>query len=223
MDTSLLINDLPDWFWRICATCFGLAWGSFLNVVIYRVPLGKSVVTPGSHCPACGKPIRAWQNIPVISYLMLGGRAGCCGVRIPPRYVAVEVIVGLLALAIVETQVLSMGTKTALAGGCLFLTQFALGASLIAAAFIDLEHLYIPLTIPASLLGLGLATLGMREVDWKDALIAAGGGMPCVARLACCIDDCGNDRDKGWAAFNGGGGGLMERIAVYCSPEPCKG
>ena len=69
----------PLWILRGFVLFFGLIWGSFLNVVIYRVPREMSVVHPPSHCPACGKPVRAFDNFPVLSFLILRGRARCCG------------------------------------------------------------------------------------------------------------------------------------------------
>ena len=76
----------------------GLIFGSFLNVCIYRMPRGLSVVTPGSACPHCGKAIRFYDNVPVLSWMVLGGRCRACKARITPRYVAVELITGLLFL-----------------------------------------------------------------------------------------------------------------------------
>lgn len=77
----------------------GLAFGSFLNVCIYRLPLGLSVVRPGSACPQCKKPIAFYDNIPVVSWLILRGRCRHCSARISPRYLVVEVLTGLLFLA----------------------------------------------------------------------------------------------------------------------------
>ena len=74
----------------------GLAVGSFLNVVIYRVPRGESLVRPGSRCPACGTPIRPWHNIPVIGWLVLRGRCASCGAPISARYPLVEILTGAL-------------------------------------------------------------------------------------------------------------------------------
>src|SRR3954470_7356402 len=98
----------PGWFLPVAAVAFGLLWGSFLNVVIYRVPREMSVVRPASHCPGCGKPIAGYDNIPVFSYLLLRGRARCCGARMSPRYPLVELIGGALSLAIFETVILAM-------------------------------------------------------------------------------------------------------------------
>ncbi len=78
---------------------FGLIIGSFLNVCISRLPQGKSVVSPGSRCPKCAKPIKPYDNIPVLSYLILGGKCRACKTRISPIYPAVELLTGLLFLA----------------------------------------------------------------------------------------------------------------------------
>ncbi|MBX3200754.1 MAG: prepilin peptidase, partial [Labilithrix sp.] len=87
-----LLSIVPLWLVRSSVFAFGLLWGSFLNVVIYRVPLEMSVVRPASHCPGCGKPVEAYDNIPVLSYVILRGRARCCGARMSPRYPLVELI-----------------------------------------------------------------------------------------------------------------------------------
>jgi leader peptidase (prepilin peptidase) / N-methyltransferase len=78
---------------------FGLAFGSFLNVCIYRLPLGLSVVTPRSACPACKQPIAFYDNLPVLSWLFLGGRCRHCREKISPRYLLIELLTGLLFLA----------------------------------------------------------------------------------------------------------------------------
>src|SRR3954463_14735855 len=98
----MTIGDVQLWVLRGFAAAFGLIWGSFLNVVIYRVPRGMSVVRPASHCPACQKPIRAWDNVPVFGYLLLGGKARCCKAKLSPRYPMVEAIGGVLSIAILE-------------------------------------------------------------------------------------------------------------------------
>jgi leader peptidase (prepilin peptidase)/N-methyltransferase len=88
----------PDWILGAGSFFFGLIFGSFLNVCIYRLPRGLSVVSPRSACPQCHVPIRAFDNIPVLSWLLLGGRCRHCHVRITPRYAVVELICGLLFL-----------------------------------------------------------------------------------------------------------------------------
>ena len=80
---------------------FGLLVGSFLNVVIHRLPLGLSIVTPRSRCPKCNHVIKWYQNIPVLSYLFLRGRCISCKVRIPLRYVLVEIMMGIFAYLLI--------------------------------------------------------------------------------------------------------------------------
>src|SRR5580704_12932577 len=106
----MTLADLPlsPWWLRVMAFGWGAIWGSFVNVVVYRVPRELSVVHPGSHCPACDKPIEALDNIPIVSWLLLRGRARCCGVRISPRYVVLEAAAGLVGVAVLETLVLPL-------------------------------------------------------------------------------------------------------------------
>ena len=86
---------IPDWFWITYTFAFGCCIGSFLNVVIYRLPREKSLVKPPSACPACGKHIRFYDNIPLISYLLLVGKCRYCKAKISPRYFIIELITGL--------------------------------------------------------------------------------------------------------------------------------
>jgi len=82
--------------WLIFLFALGACVGSFLNVVIYRLPRGLSIVFPGSHCPSCGRPIRWYDNIPLVSYLVLRARCRACGVRISPRYLIIELATAVL-------------------------------------------------------------------------------------------------------------------------------
>jgi leader peptidase (prepilin peptidase)/N-methyltransferase len=144
------------------AGLFGLAIGSFLNVVIYRVPEGLSIVSPASRCPTCETPIAWYDNIPVVSWVLLRGRCRHCETSISPRYAFVEALVGALAIAVwwqigeglrgvpitVEVDFVSYGVVFAL--------RFTLIALLVAITFIDLDHFIIPhgLTVPGMVLGL---------------------------------------------------------------------
>src|SRR5689334_18448063 len=98
----MLASELPPWIVRGLAFVFGALWGSFFNVAIYRWPRGMSVVTPPSHCPACQKPIRPGQNIPILGWLLLRGKAACCGAKISARYPLVETLSALICVAIAE-------------------------------------------------------------------------------------------------------------------------
>jgi leader peptidase (prepilin peptidase)/N-methyltransferase len=168
------LGDLPETFYRVVTTIFGLLWGSFLNVVIYRVPRGMSVVRPPSHCPKCNAPVRAWQNVPVLSYVFLRGKTACCGEKLSIRYPLVEAIGGALSLAILELIVLPMphATTSLERAGAVYMSSFLLAMGLVATAFIDLEHMVV-LPDPVNIAGavLGVTTASLRDLAWLDALI----------------------------------------------------
>ena len=169
--------DLSPLALRVFAFGWGAIWGSFINVVVYRVPLGMSVVQPGSHCPGCGEPVRAIDNVPILSWLLLRGKARCCGVRISPRYIVVEALSGLIAVAIYEAVVRALPQTTSLVhAGSIFLADFALAMALVAAAFIDAEHMYLPDPITLGGTLFGLATPSLRGLGWTDGLVGAGVG-----------------------------------------------
>ncbi|MFA7485619.1 MAG: prepilin peptidase, partial [Phycisphaerae bacterium] len=86
---------MPEWFWIAYTFAFGCCIGSFLNVVIYRLPRDKSLVKPPSSCPSCGKFIRFYDNIPLLSWLMLMGKCRNCKSPISPRYFIIELLTGL--------------------------------------------------------------------------------------------------------------------------------
>jgi leader peptidase (prepilin peptidase)/N-methyltransferase len=168
---------LPTAALRVFAFAWGAMWASFVNVVVHRVPRDMSVVRPGSHCPSCGTPIGALDNVPIVSWLVLRGRARCCGARISPRYVVVEAIGGLLALAIFEVVVRPLpGDTSLLHAGSMFLADFALAMALLAAAFIDAEHMYLPDPITIGGTIFGLLTPSLRGLGWIDGLVGAAVG-----------------------------------------------
>jgi len=147
------------------ASLFGLVVGSFANVVIYRLPREESIVFPSSRCPRCGASIRPWQNIPVISWLLLRGRCASCRQPISPRYPAVELLHGAGFGLVVWT----FGPQpfTLL----LLLFFFAL----VVLAFIDWDHQILPdvITLPGILAGLLGSLLPGALVDWREAGLAA--------------------------------------------------
>ncbi len=118
----------------------GLCVGSFMNVCIYRLPAGRSIVRPASSCPSCDAPIRAYDNVPVLSYLWLKGKCRNCGVRIPVRYPLVELLGGLTALAAYAKFGVSLQAGI----------YFVFCAALEVVAFIDIDHRIIPdrITLP---------------------------------------------------------------------------
>jgi leader peptidase (prepilin peptidase)/N-methyltransferase len=147
----------------------GCCVGSFLNVCIYRLPHDLSIVSPRSFCPHCQTPIRAYDNIPLISYLLLGGKCRNCGAGISWRYPLVEAFTGAVALALFW----KFGLPPS------FFAYFAFSAALILISFIDLDHRIIPdlISLPGIAVGFLLALFG-PWVTVKDSLIGilAGGG-----------------------------------------------
>jgi leader peptidase (prepilin peptidase)/N-methyltransferase len=159
----------PLWFLVLWAGLVGLVVGSYLNVLVHRLPLGRSTVRPRSRCPACGAAIRARDNLPILSWLLLGGRCRDCGARISPRYPLIEGATGGLFAGCM----LRFGfTREAIAAA-------VLAALLVALAAIDFDHFLLPdkLTLPG--IGLGLAAQwlvpsGSLIAGVRGALIGAG-------------------------------------------------
>lgn len=161
----------PLLLWAVLAGAFGLAIGSFLNVVIHRVPAGESVVRPPSRCPSCHAEIRGRHNVPVLGWLVLRGRCADCAAPISPRYPIVEAATGALFVAVT-----------------LRLTHLHLGAALpaylylaaigLALALIDVDHRRLPdvLVLPSYVVVATLLTVASAAThDWW-ALARAGIG-----------------------------------------------
>jgi len=148
----------------IVSAFVGLVIGSFLNVCIHRLPKGESIVRPPSCCPACGIPIRWYDNVPIVSFLLLKGRCRGCRSRISWRYPLVEALTGSLFLLTVFRFGLSVRS--------IFLLIFICG--LVVATFIDLDHEIIPhaVTLPGIPLGL-IASLITRDPSPRDAAAGA--------------------------------------------------
>ena len=148
----------------------GLCIGSFLNVCIYRLPEGRSVVTPPSACPDCAHRLRWWENIPLVSYLFLRGRCSGCGKRISAQYPLVELLTAGIALVLLYR--FHMSIK--------FLTMFLFSCSLIVVTFIDLAHRIIPdiISIPGILAGI-IASYFLPGITYIDSILGAlaGGGI----------------------------------------------
>lgn len=123
--------------WIVAAALYGLVIGSFLNVVIFRVPAGRSIARPPSACPSCGQGIAARDNIPVVSWLLLRGKCRNCAAPISARYPGVELLTGVLFVSVY----LRFGRTWSLPGELIFVT------GLVALAFIDLDHLKLPKVI----------------------------------------------------------------------------
>ena len=132
LETLEYINAEHPWFFTGLSFIFGAIVGSFLNVCIYRIPAGRSVVHPGSTC-ACGQPIPFYHNIPILTWIILRGKASCCDLSFSVRYPAIELLTGLLFLACWWVHVPSVALV-----GMWFI------AFLVCATFIDLDHMIIP-------------------------------------------------------------------------------
>jgi leader peptidase (prepilin peptidase)/N-methyltransferase len=147
---------------------FGLIVGSFLNVCIYRLPRRESLVWPGSHCPSCGRAIRWYDNVPVLGFLLLGGRCRDCRAPIGLRYPAVEIATAALVVA----ELWAYGWQPLLA------VRIAFGCAMIVLFAIDLEHQILPnpVTLPGIFVGL-VASVWLPP-GVRSALIGAlvGGG-----------------------------------------------
>jgi leader peptidase (prepilin peptidase)/N-methyltransferase len=153
----------------ILSVVLGAIVGSFLNVCIYRIPSGKSIVLPASHCPVCKHPIRFYDNIPVISYIILRGKCRNCNERISPIYPAIELLTAVISLLLFRKYGLSFE----------YLFSFVFTCALIVITFIDLKHQIIPdvITLPGIPL-FALAAIFFMNVTFMDSLIGilAGGG-----------------------------------------------
>ena len=159
---------------------FGACAGSFLNVVIYRLPRGQSIVFPGSHCPSCGRAIRWYDNIPLLSWLVLKGRCRRCGCAISPRYLIVEAVTAALAGGLYVCYywlrirdgvgAFSDSWPTFVAHGCLL-------AGLLVCAIIDIEHWVVPLEAcwTVSVIGLAAAAFYPPSAEMLPRVTPAAG------------------------------------------------
>jgi len=172
----MIIGDkvMTNMFFSFFAFLFGSIVGSFLNVCILRLPQKKSLLFPASHCPHCQQPIRFYDNIPLISYLVLRGRCRFCGQPISPQYVIVELLTALFSLLLFLHYSLIE-----------YFIYFAFFSSLVVVTFIDLKHQIIPDAISLPGIGVGfLASFVLPRITYLDSLlgIALGGGiLYCVA------------------------------------------
>ena len=202
----------PEWIWYIFVFAFGSCIGSFLNVVIYRLPRDKSLVTPPSTCPGCDKRIAFYDNIPLVSWLLLGGKCRKCKMKITPRYFIVELITALLFLAVFVLYFVHPPIRSFEVNGAEGLSAFTNGgwliyamhviliAALIAASGIDLELWIIPLSICwfVTIVGFAVSALSGFIIDpieistfdlfpiasARTGIIALGGGVGLVLSLA---------------------------------------
>ena len=142
---------LPEWIILAFVFSLGCCIGSFLNVVIYRLPREKSLVYPGSACPACGDPIRFYDNIPLVSWLSLGARCRHCRAPVSARYFVIELLTGCIFLGVFlayfQVRVIQDMPSLLTAGWVVYLVHMILISALIASSAIDLELWIIPLSL----------------------------------------------------------------------------
>ncbi|MGW8194459.1 MAG: prepilin peptidase [Desulforhopalus sp.] len=165
----MTINTDP--LFVFAAALLGAVVGSFLNVVILRLPdENQSIVFPASHCPQCQSPLRWYENVPIVSYLLLRGKCGHCHTSISFQYPLVEAMMAMLSIGLVITYHLSAATAA----------YFLFCAALVVIIFIDIHHQIIPdvISLPGIFLGF-LCSFVIDTVTWQSSLIGllAGGGL----------------------------------------------
>jgi leader peptidase (prepilin peptidase)/N-methyltransferase len=181
---------------------FGLILGSFLNVCIHRIPRRESIVHPPSSCPHCGTRIRFYDNIPVVSFILLRGRCRSCRGPISARYPLVETITGLLSMALFARYGVSLP----------YFLWLAFCACLVVITFIDLDHKIIPdvLSIPGVILGFALSFLPVSSVSVFESILGillGGGSLYLVAFLYSWI--------RGQEGMGGGDIKLLAMIGAW--------
>jgi len=166
----MILSNAADIFIAVVLFCYGLIVGSFLNVCIYRLPRRDSIISPRSHCPQCNKPIPWYDNIPLLSFLLLKGKCRFCGSQISYIYPLVEFVTASLFLITYLKWSLSLQLVIDLLFICI----------LIPLLFIDLFHYILPnsITIPGLIIGFVLSFINQR-ISWLDSLlgILLGAGM----------------------------------------------
>ena len=155
---------------------FGAVVGSFLNVVIYRMPRDESIVSPGSHCPGCDKPIATYDNIPILSWIVLGGKCRRCGISISPQYILVEAVTGLMLVGLYVCyfilRIRTFAGAEAMAdletglniqfAWPMFVAHAALLCALLASSIIDIRHYIVPLQAMWAVSIVGAAAAAFR-------------------------------------------------------------
>jgi len=188
---------VSEWYPVLVAFVFGAVIGSFLNVVIFRLPLGRSIVRPGSGCPQCNSPVQWYDNIPILSYVALGGRCRRCKWRIPIKYPIVELISATSAAGIVWRYGLNLEAAW----------LYAFVAILLTITFIDWAHQIIP--DPLSLGGVVLGWVGAAvclEVGLVESFIGSVVGAGVILLIAGLY--------KGIRKVDGMGGGDVKLMAM---------
>jgi leader peptidase (prepilin peptidase)/N-methyltransferase len=209
----VLVEEISPAFVRLIWFVWGALWGSFFNVAIYRWPREMSVVSPPSHCPHCGAAVPAWRNLPILAYLMQRGRAACCGAKLTPRYVVVELLTACLAVAVAERFVVgSPPDRDLLEASLEALVYFAFVGGLVIATFVDLEHMQIPDEVSLGGAALGLATVTVRsDVDLFSICVGAG----CAYLVTVLVPVWGWERMTGQRGMGEGDAKLLLCIGTF--------
>ena len=213
------LGVIETWWWLLFWTAVGLCVGSFLNVVIFRLPLGLSIGKPlWSFCPLCGTPIRWYDNLPLVSFLRLSGRARCCGGPISVRYPLIEVATAVVVLLLLDVFFIAqarsglndqaLGLSWRLADDWpIFLAHVILFACLLGMSAIDIEHYWIDTVFSTTSVAAGFALHALWTPHYSR-LFSGGAGWPRPwdsTAVACC------------AAFVGI---LAVGVALRLRPEP---
>ena len=192
--------------WAVGCFLIGAIVGSFLNVVIARVPVDESIVHPPSHCPECDHPIRWYDNIPIVGYFVLLGRCRDCGGRISIRYPFIEFLFAGLSLALYWKYDLSPA----------FVVFFVFIAAMIAVFWIDLDHMIIPdvISLNGTVVGLAAATGGLLPgVTWPDSYIGL-----ILGGLILYIPAVVYEKIRGIEGLGGGDIKLLAMIGTFVGP-----
>ena len=172
---------MPEHFIEAGIFILGICIGSFLNVCIFRIPASRSIVHPGSTCPNCGNRIRFYDNIPIVSYMVLRGKCRRCGRHISLRYPLIELLSGIVALSVY------FRFGPTLEG----VVYFTIIAALITISFIDLDHGIIPdvISLPGIIVCF-LTVFALPTISWKESIIgilAGAGSLHLVALIYSAV------------------------------------
>ncbi|NJK32652.1 MAG: prepilin peptidase [Deltaproteobacteria bacterium] len=203
---------------RILAFVWGALWGSFANVVIHRLPLGLSVARPRSRCPGCETPIAWYDNIPVLSYLLLRGRCRRCGEPIALRYLLVELLAGLLSFALFLLHVVTpMIEGGGVEGLITWQLWFFFSLALVIITFTDLDVWIIPDEIVLGMSAVGLiVVIGWPEllgVETIPAIAAGAAGLGLIVAIRWIYL-----KTRGFEAIGLGDGKLLLLVGIFGGP-----
>ncbi|MGO9568431.1 MAG: prepilin peptidase [Desulfomonilaceae bacterium] len=193
-------------FWAAVSFLLGAIVGSFLNVVIARVPVGQSIVYPPSHCPACRREIRWYDNIPIVSYFVLLGRCRDCGERISVRYPLIEFAAACMSLGLYLKYDLSSA----------FGVFFIFTAAMVAVFWIDLDHMIIPdvISLNGTVIGLATVTSGLVPgLTWQDSFIGLA-----LGALILYLPAVVYQKIRGVEGLGGGDIKLLAMIGAFLGP-----